>query len=127
MRAAHFLKQAAIRFNLHTLSLTQVNRKELLAYSWPGNIRELQNVIERAVILARGRPLRFQLEGPAANSQKEMAPMPTTQKQWLQSRRAGIKTALEKATARFTEKVVRQNCFVYSSKHSIFAHREARN
>jgi len=28
--------------------------KALRAYSWPGNIRELQNVLERAVILARG-------------------------------------------------------------------------
>ena len=31
------------------------------AYDWPGNIRELRNVIERAVILARGGPLRFDL------------------------------------------------------------------
>ena len=29
-------------------------RERLLRYSWPGNIRELQNVIERATILARG-------------------------------------------------------------------------
>ncbi|MCP5127620.1 MAG: hypothetical protein H6973_18950 [Gammaproteobacteria bacterium] len=28
--------------------------ERLLRYSWPGNIRELQNVIERAAILARG-------------------------------------------------------------------------
>jgi len=28
--------------------------KALRSYSWPGNIRELQNVIERGVILARG-------------------------------------------------------------------------
>jgi transcriptional regulator with GAF, ATPase, and Fis domain len=57
----------------------------------------LQNVIERAVILAKGRPLRFHLEEPAANSQKEMVPMPTTQKQWLESQRASIKAALEKS------------------------------
>ena len=31
---------------------------KLLAYDWPGNIRELQNVVERAVILARGEVLR---------------------------------------------------------------------
>jgi two-component system response regulator HydG len=32
-------------------------RDALLSYHWPGNIRELRNVIERAVILASGRPI----------------------------------------------------------------------
>jgi transcriptional regulator with GAF, ATPase, and Fis domain len=95
--AGHFLQQSVIRFNLHTLGLTQANRKELQAYSWPGNIRELQNVIERAVILARGRPLRFHLEEPGAKLQKERVPVPTTQKLWLESQRASIKAALEKS------------------------------
>ena len=30
-------------------------------YQWPGNIRELENVIERAVIVSQGRTLRFDL------------------------------------------------------------------
>jgi Nif-specific regulatory protein len=30
----------------------------LHSYHWPGNIRELHNVLERAAILARGRPIR---------------------------------------------------------------------
>ena len=34
---------------------------ELSAYSWPGNIRELQNLIERAVILSRGSVLEVPL------------------------------------------------------------------
>lgn len=32
---------------------------QLMAYDWPGNIRELQNVIERALIISRGNPLSF--------------------------------------------------------------------
>ncbi len=39
--------------------LTRNNVEDLTRYAWPGNIRELQNVIERAVILAGGGPLRF--------------------------------------------------------------------
>src|SRR5581483_11211497 len=50
----------------------------LTAYSWPGNIRELQNLIERAVILSRGRVLEVPLaelkqSARAANDQAEAA------------------------------------------------------
>ena len=37
----------------------------LLAYPWPGNIRELRNVIERAMILSRGSTLQIKLGPPA--------------------------------------------------------------
>ncbi|MFH1025469.1 MAG: sigma-54 dependent transcriptional regulator [Nitrospirota bacterium] len=35
--------------------LTENVKNQLLEYKWPGNIRELQNVIERAVILSKGK------------------------------------------------------------------------
>jgi hypothetical protein len=38
----------------------------MASYSWPGNIRELQNVIERAVILSKGSELKISLTGLAA-------------------------------------------------------------
>ena len=34
--------------------ITAESLAELQQYSWPGNIRELRNVIERAIILAKG-------------------------------------------------------------------------
>lgn len=94
--AAHFLKQAATRSNLPPPCLTRINVQELMAYSWPGNIRELQNVVERAVILSRGVSLNFQLQESAPNSLRQVVPVPTTQKQWLESQRATIKAALVK-------------------------------
>jgi formate hydrogenlyase transcriptional activator len=47
----------------------------LCAYSWPGNIRELQNVLERAVILARGSVLGLgDLELPHLGGESPRAP-----------------------------------------------------
>ena len=39
--------------------LTRAGMETLQDYEWPGNIRELRNVIERAVIFAEGGPLEF--------------------------------------------------------------------
>jgi transcriptional regulator with GAF, ATPase, and Fis domain len=55
--ADHFAELAARRFDRPRLRLTRPDVERLTAYPWPGNIRELQNVIERATILARGGPL----------------------------------------------------------------------
>jgi PAS domain S-box-containing protein len=62
--AQHFIGQAVRRLNLPEPVLTRAAAEQLAAYDWPGNARELQNVIERAAILARGGKLSFEL--PAA-------------------------------------------------------------
>ncbi len=41
--------------------IAEESMAELLTYDWPGNIRELRNLIERAMILARGPTLRIEL------------------------------------------------------------------
>ena len=51
--------------------------KGLVAGDWPGNIRELENFIERAVILTRGKSL----EAPLAELRKLHAEGPTQTKQ----------------------------------------------
>ncbi|MGD1879919.1 MAG: sigma 54-interacting transcriptional regulator, partial [Kiloniellaceae bacterium] len=64
--AEHFLKTTAARLNMPKPTLTNANIETLAAYAWPGNARELQNVIERAVILARHGRLHVDLpSGPA--------------------------------------------------------------
>src|SRR5262249_16428733 len=55
----HFLDLAACRLNCPRLPLTDQAVEQLTSYDWPGNIRELRNVIERAVILSQRGPLRI--------------------------------------------------------------------
>ena len=59
--ANHFLDLSVRNLKCARPRLTRAAVAELLSYDWPGNVRELRNVIERAVILARGGPLRFDL------------------------------------------------------------------
>ena len=51
--AQHFLQRFAQRSEKPVLGLSPQAAEKLLRYDWPGNIRELQNCIERAVALAR--------------------------------------------------------------------------
>jgi DNA-binding NtrC family response regulator len=49
--AEFFLKKFAVNFGKKIDGFTPSAKSALLEYDWPGNIRELQNVIERALIL----------------------------------------------------------------------------
>ena len=51
--AAHFLDLACQKFGRTRIQLTRGDIERMQGYHWPGNIRELINVIERAVILSR--------------------------------------------------------------------------
>ncbi len=51
--ANHFVKQFAARANRQCDGIADATAERLLNYSWPGNIRELRNVMERAVALTR--------------------------------------------------------------------------
>jgi len=50
----HFVSRLAVGVGRHGLSLSGAAERRLTHYSWPGNIRELENVIQRAMILAPG-------------------------------------------------------------------------
>ncbi len=53
----HFVERAATRFGLPPVSPTDADLRRLADYHWPGNIRELGAVIDRAVILGGGRTI----------------------------------------------------------------------
>ena len=49
--AEHFRRQFAATMNRQVRAISRAARQKLLAHTWPGNIRELRNVVERALIL----------------------------------------------------------------------------
>jgi len=51
--ARHFLERTAARCGRHVASISDEAQRLLTSYSWPGNIRELENAIERAVVLGQ--------------------------------------------------------------------------
>jgi len=60
--AMYFLSRFAKRFGKKVDAVSEETMERLVSYPWPGNIRELQNVIERAVILAHGPVLELDRE-----------------------------------------------------------------
>jgi len=58
----HFVQHYARRMNRVIDTIPSETMSALVRYPWPGNIRELQNLIERAVILSTGPVLRVPLK-----------------------------------------------------------------
>ena len=110
--AYYFLHRHARRMNKNITRLAPDSEARMVAYSWPGNIRELQNVIERAVILCDGEELRVDpallTPGPARNGvaapspAAAQAPAPEAEEpgSLLEAERRHILAALRRAGGR---------------------------
>jgi len=56
----HFMQKKSREMGMRYMpSLAQGALERLMGYFWPGNIRELENLVERFLILSRGEPLSF--------------------------------------------------------------------
>lgn len=55
--AVQFASEISAKYGLQTPVLSSDARSALVGYAWPGNIRELRNVMERAVLVAAGREI----------------------------------------------------------------------
>ena len=95
--ARHFLEKLSRQLGRTKLKLTQANVHQLLAYSWPGNIRELQHILERAAILATDNKIR--LDFPQTDHKVPPIAVP--------ARRTGDGTKL--LTAEEIKKIEREN------------------
>lgn len=72
--AQFFMQKAATRANKPGLQISMGDMEALKRYRWPGNIRELENVIERQVILAQGPMLRVRESLSSAPTPHQSAP-----------------------------------------------------
>jgi formate hydrogenlyase transcriptional activator len=68
----YFCQKYAQRMNRHIESIPSAAMQTLAHYYWPGNIRELQNLVERSVILTEGNVLR--LATPEYETKHEVVP-----------------------------------------------------
>ena len=69
--ALHFLQRSSVKLGKKILGISSSSLKELLAYDWPGNIRELEHVIERSVLLNEGSTLQISLDKPTVRSKDD--------------------------------------------------------
>jgi len=70
----HFVQKCARRMNKDITSIRETTMDALLGWEWPGNIRELENLIERSVILTQGSELEAPLSelNPIATDDKNI-------------------------------------------------------
>jgi len=73
LMAEHFLERKALMCNKPMDGFSKAAMKQLTAYNWPGNVCELENVIERAVVLSEEARIEQipSLEGPRSREDRE--------------------------------------------------------
>jgi DNA-binding NtrC family response regulator len=94
-----FLKKYTSRYNKPELRISNQAHEKLLKYSWPGNIRELQHTIEKAVILSETSVLKpDDLYLKHSTTGRDSGPFTTLEEMEKQM----IRQALEKNNGNFT-------------------------
>jgi formate hydrogenlyase transcriptional activator len=88
----HYTNKYSQQFNRQIETIPAAAMESMVSYSWPGNIRELQNFIERAVILSRSSVL----EPPVSELIRLNHKAPTEPITLRDAERAHILRALEK-------------------------------
>ncbi|HEX3236753.1 MAG TPA: sigma-54 dependent transcriptional regulator [Gemmatimonadales bacterium] len=77
----HFLRELATRHGRGPVAVDPEAQRRLLGYEWPGNIRELQNVLERAMLLAEQDVIGYEhlpteVHPPASSPGADATPVP---------------------------------------------------
>ncbi len=82
--AGHFVKRFNRSLGKKITRISKKTMKQFQAYSWPGNIRELENVIERAVITSRGASLTIEtLLKPEFEEDEKFLPLDEFERRYI--------------------------------------------
>jgi formate hydrogenlyase transcriptional activator len=98
--AAHFIKQSARRLNRPEPQISKTALDQLSSCDWPGNVRQLQNAIERSIILWQDGPLTFDVpasrttRNPAEHTEPPAKQGPLTREELKRQERDAIAAAL---------------------------------
>jgi len=100
----YFTHRFGTRAGKRISTIPKATLDALQGYDWPGNIRELQNVIERAVIISDGSELSVDLRWLSASPSKVPSAAPTdassSRNTLVEDERSLIEAALEEAMGR---------------------------
>ena len=103
---AHFIRQSARRMNRPEPKITQAALAQLTSYGWPGNVRQLQNVIERSIILWQEGPLTFDfpvsrtIQNSAEPAELRAKQAPLTREELKRQERDAIAAALKQTNGK---------------------------
>jgi two-component system, NtrC family, response regulator AtoC len=61
----HFLKKYSVQYNKPVASISPELQRQLETYDWPGNVRQLENLMKRMVVLGMEAPIMRELQQPA--------------------------------------------------------------
>jgi len=88
--AEEFATKALLRLGDGPARFSNAAKDWLLGYRWPGNVRELKNIVERAALLAQGRPIGTEHLYADALSQPERAEPAASSAEPAQSSPLGV-------------------------------------
>jgi formate hydrogenlyase transcriptional activator len=96
----HLVAGCAAKIGKSVNGVDDRSMDRLVAYDWPGNIRELQNVLERAVILCEGEVARIEDEWIEAGEAKAPSDTDRLSTSLMSREKELIEAALEKCMGR---------------------------
>ncbi len=100
--AHHFLKKFAKSHKRPIEKIDPVVMQRLCAYAWPGNIRQLEHIIEQMVVMTEGSTLKVENLPPPISESQELDLPQVPETEW------DLKKALERVQAYTEEFMIRR-------------------